>query len=51
MTNCTFFSYMRINNVSNLIISSIKRGVVEQLSSTKQEDFHGDFIQTVENVF
>jgi hypothetical protein len=42
---------MRVNNVSNLIISSIKRGVVEQLSNIKREDFHGVSIQTVEKNF
>ena len=42
---------MKVSNVSNLIISSIKRGVVEQLANIKQEDFHGASMQMVEKNF
>lgn len=42
---------MRTVNVSNQILSSIKNGLVEQLSKIEKVDFHGASIQVVEKEF
>ena len=42
---------MRISDVSNVIISSIKDKVVDDLSSIKRDDFHGNSVQAIEKDF
>ncbi|ODS32791.1 MAG: hypothetical protein SCARUB_02048, partial [Candidatus Scalindua rubra] len=42
---------MRTSDVSNVIISSIKDKVVDDLSSIKRYDFHGNSVQAIEKRF
>ena len=42
---------MRISDVSNVIISSIKDKVVDDLSSIRRDDFHGNSVQAIEKRF